>query len=304
MTRQLSTRILWGQGSISHLTDSGGTTGTMALACGNTCLKYILFITNFIFFLIGLGTVGLGIWALLDDDKILILTEVGDTGSFDVASLIRTGALVLIASGGTAVLIGFFGCCGAVKENNCLLFAYCVVMVAILFVQIAAVVIAAVFQSKVTEDLKAFLKSRVNAQYEGSVSTGDAFSLGLDVAQIQFECCGIDNYMDFLSATRWQDRKNTSDIIPLTCCKFTNKEAYYRDVSLLDMDDTSCQSSPSDENSNFRKGCWNAILEYANDKAIYVIAVGVAIGVVEVLCIVVAACLIQAIRKLDDEAAE
>ena len=24
--------------------------GTMALACGNTCLKYILFITNFIFF--------------------------------------------------------------------------------------------------------------------------------------------------------------------------------------------------------------------------------------------------------------
>lgn len=73
--------------------------------------------------LIGLGTVGLGIWALLDDDKILILTEVGDTGSFDVASLIRTGALVLIASGGTAVLIGFFGCCGAVKENNCLLFA-------------------------------------------------------------------------------------------------------------------------------------------------------------------------------------
>lgn len=39
--------------------------------------------------------------------------------------------------------------------------------------------------SQVTEDLKAFLKSRVNAQYEGSVSTGDAFSLGLDVAQIQ-----------------------------------------------------------------------------------------------------------------------
>ena len=33
------------------------------------------------------------------------------------------------------------------------------------------------------------------------------------------------------------------------------------------------------------QGCWNAILEYANDKAIYVIAVGVAIGVVEV-CIV------------------
>lgn len=273
----------------------------MSLACGSKCLKYILFITNFVFFLIGLGTVGLGVWALLDDDRILILTEVGDSGSFDVVSLIRTGALVLIASGGVAVLIGFLGCCGAVKENNCLLFAYCVVMVVILFVQIAAVVIAAIFQSKVTEDLKAFLKSRLSAQYDGDVKTGDPFSLGLDVAQLQFECCGIDNYMDFLSATRWQDRKNTSDIIPLTCCKFTNKESFYKDVNSLNMDDTSCQTSPSDENSNFRKGCWNAILEYANDKAIYVIAIGVAIGVVEVLCVVVAVCLIQAVRKSDEE---
>lgn len=273
----------------------------MSLACGSKCLKYILFITNFVFFLIGLGTVGLGVWALLDDDRILILTEVGDSGSFDVVSLIRTGALVLIASGGVAVLIGFLGCCGAVKENNCLLFAYCVVMVVILFVQIAAVVIAAIFQSKVTEDLKAFLKSRLSAQYDGDVKTGDPFSLGLDVAQLQFECCGIDNYMDFLSATRWQDRKNTSDIIPLTCCKFTNKESFYKDVNSLNMDDTSCQTSPSDENSNFRKGCWNAILEYANNKAIYVIAIGVAIGVVEVLCVVVAVCLIQAVRKSDEE---
>lgn len=77
----------------------------------------------YLFQLIGLGTVGLGVWALVDDDKILILTEVGDAGNFDVVSLIRTGALVLIASGGLAVLIGFLGCCGAVKENNCLLFA-------------------------------------------------------------------------------------------------------------------------------------------------------------------------------------
>ncbi|XP_062612230.1 tetraspanin-18-like [Saccostrea cucullata] len=276
----------------------------MSLACGSTCVKYILFIANFVFFLIGLGTVGLGVWALIDDDKILILTEVGDADNFDVVSLIRTGALVLIASGGVAVLIGFLGCCGAVKENNCLLFAYCVVMVVILFVQIAAVVIAAIFQNKVTEDLKVFLKSRLSAQYEGSITTKDPFSLGLDVAQIQFECCGIDNYMDFLSATKWQDQKNASTIIPLTCCRFSNKDAYYSDYNGLILEDPSCETSPSDQNSNFRKGCWDAILEYANDKAIYVIAIGVAIGVVEVLCVVVASCLIQAIRKSDEESSQ
>ncbi|XP_061177761.1 tetraspanin-18-like [Saccostrea echinata] len=245
-------------------------------------LKYIVQTINSGIVLIGLGTVGLGVWALIDDDKILILTEVGDADNFDVVSLIRTGAMVLIASGGVAVLIGFLGCCGAVKENNCLLFAifvcitsieyqmstfttfinynsvefffqYCVVMVIILFVQIAAVVIAAIFQNKVTEDLKVFLKSRLSAQYEGSITTKDPFSLGLDVAQIQFECCGIDNYMDFLSATKWQDTKNASTIIPLTCCRFANKGAYYTDYQGLILKDPSCETSPSDQNSNFRK---------------------------------------------------
>ncbi|XP_048728140.1 tetraspanin-21-like isoform X3 [Ostrea edulis] len=186
-------------------------------------------------------------------------------------------------------------------SKRLIFFQYCAVMVAILFVQIAAVVIAAIFQNKVTDDLKAFLKSRLSAQYEGSIKTNDPFSLGLDVAQIQFDCCGIDNYMDFLSATRWQDRKNASTIIPLTCCNFINKDVYYTDYHSLDLEDPSCQNSPTDQNSNFRKGCWNAILEYANDKAIYIIAVGVAIGVVEVLCVVVAACLILAIRKTNEE---
>lgn len=42
-----------------------------------------------------------------------------------------------------------------------------------------------------TEDLKAFLKSRLSAQYDGDVKTGDPFSLGLDVAQLQVSVgCG------------------------------------------------------------------------------------------------------------------
>lgn len=33
--------------------------------------------------------------------------------------------------------------------------------------------------------MKAFLKSRLSAQYDGDVKTADPFSLGLDVAQLQ-----------------------------------------------------------------------------------------------------------------------
>lgn len=72
--------------------------------------------------MIGLGIVGLGVWVLLDDDRIFVLIEVGDFGSFDVVFFICMGVFVLIVSGGVVVLIGFLGCCGVVKENNCFLF--------------------------------------------------------------------------------------------------------------------------------------------------------------------------------------
>lgn len=61
----------------------------------------------------------------------------------------------------------------------------------------------------------------------------------------------------------------------------------------LNVEDSSYIISKTNCFTFLLQGCWNAILEYANDKAIYVIAIGVAIGVVEVL-------MLQDVFRLND----
>lgn len=56
---------------------------------------------------------GIGIWVMVDP-----------TGFREIVAanpLLITGAYILLAMGGLLFLLGFLGCCGAVRENKCLL---------------------------------------------------------------------------------------------------------------------------------------------------------------------------------------
>lgn len=61
----------------------------------------------------GACLLGLGIWVIVDP-----------TGFREIVAanpLLLTGAYTLLAMGGLLFLLGFLGCCGAVRENKCLL---------------------------------------------------------------------------------------------------------------------------------------------------------------------------------------
>ncbi|XP_022113194.1 leukocyte surface antigen CD53 [Pieris rapae] len=77
-------------------------------------VKYVLLIANFIFTLAGLTLFGLGIAALVNTSD---LSGVATTPLNAIAiSIIVLGAIVF--------LVAFFGCCGSMKENRCLLITY------------------------------------------------------------------------------------------------------------------------------------------------------------------------------------
>ena len=67
----------------------------------------------------GLALLVLGIWIVADPSVEANLHVMEDAN----AGLIMTKylAFALIAIGGLVFLIGFLGCCGALKENKCLL---------------------------------------------------------------------------------------------------------------------------------------------------------------------------------------
>lgn len=267
------------------------------LSCGKSCMKYILFVINFLFFLLGAAAFGLGIWALVDKNKMNVLTRVGaDNSNFDVIGLLESAAIVLLVGGAAILLIGFLGCCGAMKQSQCLLCLYAIFLGIILIIELAAIIIAAVYRGKVEDELKDFLKKNINDTYQGKIDTNEEFSLGLDYAQVYFQCCGIDSYKDFEGATQW--KHNATEKIPLTCCKLKDKDDFLKNQK-AELVDNNCPYNPTPTNSNIEKPCWSSIESYLKDRISIVIGIAAGILCLELICIVFACCIISALRKGD-----
>ncbi|XP_052761505.1 tetraspanin-18-like [Mya arenaria] len=270
------------------------------LSCGKSCMKYILFVINFIFFVLGAAAFGLGIWALVDKNKMNVLTKVGAADSnFDVTGLLESAAIVLLVGGACILVIGFLGCCGAFKQSQCLLCLYAICLLLIVIIELAAIVIAAVFRGKVTTEVKGFLKDNIKTTYQGKVDTNEEFSIGLDYAQVYFQCCGIDGSQDFNNATKWNrtatDPSKGPMVIPPTCCKM-NSDKFLKD-QVAELEDTDCPWVPTTTNSNQNKACWDSIEKYLKDRISVVIGIAAGILVLELICVVFACCIISAIRK-------
>lgn len=69
----------------------------------------------------GILAVALGITAIVKNSALEVLTQFGDAENYDVTSLLRTGAVVLIVGGVFALVVGFLGCCGAWKMHKLML---------------------------------------------------------------------------------------------------------------------------------------------------------------------------------------
>ncbi|XP_059832345.1 uncharacterized protein LOC132397532 [Hypanus sabinus] len=76
------------------------------------CLKYLMFVFNLLFWLAGCGILGVGIW--------LAVTQ-GNFATLSATFPFLSAANVLMGMGTVAMVVGFLGCVGAIKENKCLL---------------------------------------------------------------------------------------------------------------------------------------------------------------------------------------
>lgn len=90
------------------------------------CVKYLMFFFNFIFWLSGVGLIAIGAF---------IRTNYGEYFSFVDHSFGNVPA-VLIAVGVIVFIIGFLGCCGALKENHCMVTTFAILLAMIFILEI------------------------------------------------------------------------------------------------------------------------------------------------------------------------
>jgi len=264
----------------------------MADGCISNIVKYLLFITNFLIFVLGIAVLGCGIWVLVDKPSFLDLFEQAEQnvpsldGKFDV-SLYTSAAYIIIVVAALITIISFFGCFGAIKESKCMLGTYFVLILAMFIVMVVGAVLG--YTGDLENTLRKPLKEAMN-KYDDSADKTDekafAYKTIWNNVQAELQCCGVDNVTDWRNGN-YNFKGDVKQ--PDGCCHFQKKGDGFEDIwgtgeTAGDNDQVrDCKKSDAAGNDSIYKfnGCFTKIKDKIEDNQD--IVVGVAIGVVVVM---------------------
>lgn len=224
-----------------------------------------MFVFNFIFFLGGIGLLGVGIYVHL---------KIGDYVDLSSVKYV-TGSIIIMTVGAIVAIIAFFGCCGAMKESRCLLGTFFALMLLVFGLEVAGTALGYVFRGKVQTQLEQDLNNTLS-QYGMADLKGvtDAF----DLLQQEEECCGVYNYTDW---QRSYFTQGNHSVVPDSCCK---------------EESSGCGNISEGTNSIYTEGCYKKTLELLRNNLLIIGAIGVAVAVVQLLSMIFAMVLICNIK--------
>lgn len=226
-------------------------------------IKYLLFIFNFIFVLCGLAILVVG-----------VLVQLGKQNYFEpleeVTSNLTLPAITLIVIGSIIFIIAFLGCCGAIRENHCMVVTFACLLLTILIIQVAISIYVFVvvknsgeidFRKIYTTNL--FMKYNTNQEEKNFVNT----------IQEGLQCCGIDKPQDFPNLLHGIP-------IPGTCCG-------------------KIESDTCDPIESYRTGCVEALEDFFNSALTVLGGVALGIAATELIGIIFALCLANSIKNTE-----
>ncbi|KAM6039196.1 CD63 antigen isoform 1-T2 [Chlamydotis macqueenii] len=219
----------------------------MAVEGGMKCVKFLVFIFNFIFWVCGVALIAIGIYARVALDKALAVSA---------ASASSTPIAILVL-GVIIFFISFFGCCGAWKESYCMVTTFAILLSIIFLVEIAAAIAGYVFKDKVRSVLEEGLWDAMRKYGEDQPLTE-----AVDELQRDFTCCGANNYTDWATIERFR----VNNTVPHSCCRVNT---------------ASCNIRPSPA-TVYEKGCLQSIEAWMKKNILIVAAVALGIAFFEV----------------------
>jgi CD63 antigen len=189
-------------------------------------IKYLLFLFNFLFWLSGIGLIVAGA---------VIQIRYSNYINFLNSSFLNA-PLLLIAVGSIISIIGFFGCCGAIRENYCMTMTFAVLLGTILILELAAGIASYVMRQHLHEFLH---ENTVKGMTLYNQTDAQGVTAAWDRLQEQFKCCGVSNFTNWANATVYQGSYD----VPPSCCKRERDsgDKCYKGVRSPEFDDVSRQ---------------------------------------------------------------
>ncbi|XP_076776372.1 tetraspanin-8 [Arvicanthis niloticus] len=219
----------------------------------SSCLKYSMFFFNFLFWLCGTLILGLAIYVRVSKDGKEIIAS-GDIGTNPLVAV-----NILIAVGAIIMVLGFLGCCGAIKESRCMLLLFFIGLLLILLLQVAAGILGATFKSQTNRILNETLYENAKLLSETS-NEAKEFQKAMIVLQTELKCCGLDR-----GAADWGN--NFKDAKESCQCTGSNCDNY-------------------EQNSVYPTTCVSPIKDLIEKNFIIVIGVAFGLAVIEILGLV------------------
>ncbi|XP_003807589.2 CD63 antigen [Pan paniscus] len=233
----------------------------MAVEGGMKCVKFLLYVLLLAFCACAVGLIAVGVGAQL------VLSQTIIQGATPGSLL----PVVIIAVGVFLFLVAFVGCCGACKENYCLMITFAIFLSLIMLVEVAAAIAGYVFRDKVMSEFN----NNFRQQMENYPKNNHTASI-LDRMQADFKCCGAANYTD------WEKIPSMSkNRVPDSCC-----------VNVT----VGCGIN-FNEKAIHKEGCVEKVGGWLRKNVLVVAAAALGIAFVEVLGIVFACCLVKSIRS-------
>ncbi|XP_076230059.1 CD63 antigen-like isoform X2 [Nomia melanderi] len=176
----------------------------------------------------------------------------------------------MIIIGAVVFLVSFFGCCGAVKENHCMIITFSVLLLLIFVLELVAGISGYLMQREVRQ----MVENRMNItmkDYSTDITTNKSW----DIMQHDLQCCGMNGASD------WASAGFSDNTIPNSCC---------REVPV---------GSKCDINSIYiyEGGCMQSLQSAIEYYSLILGGVGIGIAIIQIIGVIFACCLARSIRR-------
>ncbi|PIK34325.1 hypothetical protein BSL78_28849 [Apostichopus japonicus] len=241
----------------------------MVAGCGAKIAKCLLFLVNILVWCVGAVVLSIGSWMLAKSNEFLDL--------FSEDTLVVVAGM-MVGVGCFAFLVGFCGCCGALKESKCLLYTYFILLLLVVALEFTAGVLALVYEDDIEESMRIGMNETIAVNYGYTTAATES----VDTIQIDFECCGANDYKDY-TTSQFMAQENKA--VPESCCRTG----------------TGCTSgtpgNPDSVANIWSEGCVDASISVIESN--YLIVGGTCLGLlaVQFVAMVFACCLICAVDE-------
>ncbi|CAK8676684.1 unnamed protein product [Clavelina lepadiformis] len=171
------------------------------------------------------------------------------------------------------LVIGFFGCCGAIKESTCLLGTYFGLLFVVLGLEVGIGVWAFVTYDSLQEVIDAGLNSTLKSDNTDPMTS----------FQKNLKCCGATQ-----GCQDWADSGESSS--SCECDPDSNN-----DINCIKVP-SDCTGFGTDPKNVYATPCNEAYYDFIYDNLTIIGAVGLAVGLAEILGMIIAMCMCCSIK--------